>query len=52
MNYKSSQNQNDILLSSPIYNLKYHIRTHSQEEQTSATGSISEYSIKSKKKSF
>ena len=49
MNYKSSQNQNDILLSSPIYNLKYHIRTHSQEEQTSATGSISEYSIKPKK---
>ena len=49
MNYKSSPNQNDILLSSPIYNLKYHIRTHSQEEQTSATGSISEYSIKPKK---
>ena len=49
MNYKSSQNQNDILLSSPIYNLKYHIRTRSQEEQTSSTGSISEYSIKQKK---
>ena len=49
MNYKSSQNQNDILLSSPIYNFKYHKRTHSQEEQTSATGSISENSIKPNK---
>ena len=39
----------DDLLTSPIYNLKYHKRKQSQEEQTSATGSVSEYSINPKK---
>ena len=51
MNLKKwSDKNNEKLLLSPIYKLNYSKRKNTQEEQTSATGSVSEHSLINNKK--